>query len=142
MTSPSTVKAALVAAWATALPGSQVIYGTGTAVTTTKARILIVGNAVGTRTLTSLDGTSSMKQYAVNCLVSVALSGTDMQAAEDMAFADYEAACDAVTALSPDLGLGGGISIAAQDAFEQSSIADQNGRAAQVSFSVLVADPN
>jgi hypothetical protein len=74
-------------------------------------------------------------------LVSVMLPGYQQQTADEQALADYEAACDAITAAGPDLGLGNGASICPEGEFELTEFATANGRAAQVRFSVSVFNP-
>jgi hypothetical protein len=135
------VKAALVTVLTAALPNSQVIYGPIESVSTAKSRVLSVGGAVGTREVTNLGLTSATERYTVELLASVALSGYQQQTADEAALADYEAACDAITAAGPDLGIGNGSSITPEGEFELTEVATENGRAAQVRFAVSVFNP-
>lgn len=134
----STVKARLVEVLTAALPDTQVVYGPLSAVTTLKPRALSVGRAAGTREITSLSLTSAQERYTIDLLVSVALSGTSQQSADELALADYASAVDAIVVAHPDLGLGAGYTIVARSEFELVEVADDQGRAAQVWFAVAV----
>jgi hypothetical protein len=136
------VKAGLVSVWTTALSGALVIYGPLSAVTTTPARVLSVGRVSGTRDSADMSSSAVSETYSIECLVSVAFSGTSQQMAEEQALADYETACDAVNALRPDLGLGAGMTVRALSSFELDEVANEHGRAAQIRFSIQVFAPN
>lgn len=148
MTTVPAVKTALVAVLAAALPATstlpaaQVIYGPIEAASSTGPRVLSVGGAAGTRDMSNLGMTSSTESYTVTLLASVMLSGYQQKLADEAALADYEAACDAITAAGPDLGLGNGSSIYPDGQFELQEFATPEGRAAQVRFSVTVVAPN
>jgi hypothetical protein len=135
------VKAALVTVLTAALPASQVIYGPIESVSITTPRVLSVEGAVGTRDMSNLALTSATENYTITLMVSVMLPGYQQQTADEQALADYEAACDAITAAGADLGLGNGANICPEGQFELSEFATANGRAAQVRFSVSVFNP-
>lgn len=147
MSSVPAVKSALIPILAAALPAtatlpaSQVIYGPIESVATAKPRVISIGGAVGTRDMSDLALTTATERYTIALLVSVSLPGYQQQLADEVALADYEAACDAITAAGPDLGLGNGASICPDGQFELTETSTENGRAAQVLFGVSVFNP-
>lgn len=144
MSSIGLVKAALVSTLTAALPDVQVIYGPAAGVTTTEARVLTVGRAVGTRDLDSISLATTAEQYVIELLTTADNAGTDQQATTEQALADYTAAELAIREhpTAPELGLGPGIHVLPTGEFELMEQADSNGRHAAVRFSVSVYASN
>jgi hypothetical protein len=148
MSSVPAVKAALVTLLTAALPNTQVIYGPGTAVTTTTGRILTVGKVTnGLRDLDSMAIGTTEERYTVALAFSVDLPGAGTLAtAVTQVFADYTAAELAIReyAGGPDLGLAaqGVLQALMFGGWNLDEQADSNGSHAAIDSSVAVIAQN
>jgi hypothetical protein len=133
------VKAALVAAFAAALPSADVIYGPRQGITITKPNIVTVGNATGTLGRASLN-LREAEDYTIEVTVSASLPGADTQQdVTEIADALWAAARQAIrNPPGGNLAIAGVQSVQPTGEFELTETATSDVRNATIRFGVRI----
>jgi hypothetical protein len=148
VTTVPVAKARLVTLLTATLPDTQVIYGPGTAVTTTTGRLLTVGKITNAnRDLDSMGISTTEERYTINLTFSVDLAGAgSLATAVTQVFADYTAAEVALREYpgGPDLGLAaqGVLRALMMGDWDLDEQADSDGAHAAIRASVAVIAQN